>query len=448
MTRFYRWTAQAGLAFCLLLAGCGAPDAAGDAVPVALPALEPTTHPSPVELAQPCEREPGQPAATGEPAGIEARYDGDENRIILSAGTGVTLPALSAALDNPEVLRETAPGEWLLGADLDVMPGADLQIGGPEARWLKLRSDDELYVAVRAFGGDLTIEDACITSWDEGSGQVDENYDNGRGFLLARDGSQMNIRRSELRYLGYYNNEAYGLSWRLEGTSGGIYESVVSHNFYGMYSFEASDLVIAGNEFHHNVLYGIDPHTRSHRLLIEDNIVHNNGKHGIILADECQDSVIRNNVVYNNLHHGIVLYQRSDRNIIEGNESYNNGAQGININDASDNVVRNNTVYENLETGIGVGKGSANNSVVENQVRANGEDGVSLYSEAASTEIRANTISDNRRYGVHVNSNGGFTLAGNEIFGNEVGLVLKGGATAAAGDNRIYDNRDGDVRNG
>jgi hypothetical protein len=44
--------------------------------------------------------------------------------------------------------------------------------------------------------------------------------------------------------------------------------------------------VVRDNEFHDNVLYGIDPHTDSHRLLIERNVVHHNGKHGIILAED------------------------------------------------------------------------------------------------------------------------------------------------------------------
>jgi parallel beta-helix repeat protein len=162
--------------------------------------------------------------------------------------------------------------------------------------------------------------------------------------VLARNGARMDVYRSELSYLGYEANESYGVAWRLAGTSGEIIDSRFGYNFYGLYAYEASNLVIRGSEVHHSVRYGIDPHTRSNNWLIENNISHDNGKQGIILAEDCTGSVIRNNVVYGNALHGIVLYQRSNHNLVEGNTSYGNGLQGINVNASSHNTLRNNAV--------------------------------------------------------------------------------------------------------
>lgn len=456
----------------MLLCACGgvtgqpqaAAPAAGTAQPLAataplaeaaVPAVPPGGKDGPcaAAMAEAGSQQAGQ-GATAQPAAsdtpVVAGYNGDTDTIELRAGAPATLATLSAALNRPAALRELAPGEWLLAANLRVEQGATLRIAAPEARWLKLRSDDHGFVSIRALGGQIEFDGTCVSSWDTSRGGFDENYADGRSFVLARDGARMDIRGSELRYLGYDANESYGISWRMPGTTGSIVDSYVSHNYYGLYSYEVADLVIRGNEVDHNVLYGIDPHTRSVRLLIENNIAHHNGKHGIILAEECSDGVVRNNVAYDNLHHGIVIFQRSNNNLVDGNTSYRNGGQGININDASGNMVRDNTVYENLEVGIGVGQRASGNQVVGNTVRANRKDGIALYSEAQDNALHRNTVNDNARYGVYVKSEGGAEIEGNEIVGNTVGVYLNAvrPPEVSRETNRIEGNHEADVRAG
>jgi parallel beta-helix repeat protein len=258
----------------------------------------------------------------------------------------------------------------------------------------------------------------------------------------------MDISGSDFRYLGYDGPESYGLAWRLSGTTGQIVDSFVSHNFYGIYSFQVGDLVIRGNETHHNVMYGIDPHTASMRLTIENNVAHDNGKHGIILAEECSDGIIRNNVAFNNLHHGIVIYQRSNNNLVEGNTVYGNGGQGININDSTHTTVRGNTVYDNLEAGIGVGQRASDTQVVGNSVRANRKDGITLYSDVTDNLLRNNTISGNARFGIYVKSEGDVHIESNEVADNAVGVYLNTTRTLDISQtaNRIHNNREADLR--
>jgi parallel beta-helix repeat protein len=395
-----------------------------------------------IDPAHPCTREAAEAPAPPPPAGVQARFDPAQNAVVLSAGQGVTLPALAQALGNPDLLREEAPGEWLLGADLAVLPGTSVQIAAPATRWLKLLSTAGRYASVKAFGGGIDVNGACVTSWDPVTGRADTETADGRSYLLARDGAQMNIDHAELRYLGHGEVESYGLSWRTEGTTGKITNSLVSHNYFGIYTYEVGGLVVADNEIHDNQLYGIDPHTGSHSLTIERNVVHDNGKHGIILAEDCVDSVIRDNTVYRNNHHGIVLYLRSDRNTIEGNDSFANAAQGININESNDNVIRGNRVYDNTESGIGITQTSQNNLVEDNQSRGNKQDGIRVVSEAALTTLRANTLGENGRYGVYVDIDGDVDIAGNLIFANRSGIMLKGSAVVPDGDNAIFDNQE------
>jgi parallel beta-helix repeat protein len=427
-------------ASALLASACSTPTPEPLARMEAAPKIE-------IDPAQPCTREAPtgggeQPEGGGDP---DARYLAATNAIELTGGENVTLSALAEAVDDPDLLRDAGDGVWELRADISVLGDAALRIAAPEVRWLKLISEEGEFASLKPFGGKLEIIGTCITSWDTATNAADTEQDDGRGYLLARDGAEMNIDNAELRFLGSSDVESYGLSWRTEGTTGKITNSVVSHNYFGLYSYEVGGLVVTDNEFHDNSLYGIDPHTGSHNLTIERNVVHDNGKHGIILAEDCVDSVIRDNIVYRNKHHGVVLYLRSDRNVIEGNDSFANAAQGININESNDNIIRNNRVYDNKESGIGITQTSSNNLVENNDGRGNEKDGIRVVSEAAQTTIRANTFGENGRYGIYIDVDGDVDIAGNTIFGNRSGIMLKGSVVVPDGDNEIFGNMETDI---
>jgi parallel beta-helix repeat protein len=448
-----------------LLSACGAQSAPPSAAQPALPAQATLAPQPPALVALAGRTKPCDVLANGSPvaAGSEQRpatqgtanaavvhYDDASNTIFLREGAQTTLAGISQIVNRPEVLEQESPGVWLLSANLRIEAGARLSVAAPEARWLKLLSDDRGFVWIKARGGELEFSGTCISSWDATRNQFDELYQDGRAFVLARDGARMDIHNSDLRYLGYDGSEAYGLAWRLKDTAGQIIDSFVSHNFYGIYSFQVADLVIRGNETDHNVMYGIDPHTQSMRLVIENNVAHDNGKHGIILAEECSNGIIRNNVAYSNLHHGIVIYQRSNDNLVEGNTAYGNGGHGININDSANTIVRGNTVYDNLKAGIGIGQQASATQLLGNAVRDNRGDGITLYSDAKGSLLRENTISDNARFGIYVKSAGELQVEGNQVVGNAVGVYLN---TAAPPEisrttNRIEGNREADLRQG
>jgi len=377
-------------------------------------------------------------------------YDVATNTIVLGTGAPMGLPALGRALKRDDLLRELAPGEWLLAANLWIGAGVAFQIAGPEARRLKLRSDAAGFVWIIVAGGRLTFADTCMTSWDVARQSVDTNSDHGRSFVLARGGARMEIRNSELSYLGYLANESYGVAWRQPGTTGVAIGSRFGHNFYGLYSYEASDLLIRGNEVHHSLRYGIDPHTRSNRLVIENNNSHHNGKQGIILAEECSNSTIRGNTVYGNALHGIVIYQRSNNNLVEGNTSYSNALQGINVNESSGNMIRGNTTYDNAEAGIGIGQSAADNLVLGNTVRDNRKDGIAFFSDANRNTVRDNIVRGNARYGIYVKSPNNVIDSGNQVFGNGVGIYLNTSPApqVSLDTNRVYGNRDANIRTG
>jgi parallel beta-helix repeat protein len=424
----------------LLASGCANP------APDPLTRKEATPNEK-VDPAKPCTREASAGGDAGGAGGAPAaRFNAAANTIELTAGDGVTLKSLAAKVGG-NALRETGEGEWELRADISITNGASLRIAAPEVRWLKLISEGAKFASLKPTGGNLDITGTCITSWDPAENKADTNLDNGRGYLLARDGAQMNIDNAELRFLGTGIVESYGISWRTEGTSGKLTNSASSNNYFGMYSYEVGGLVITDNEFYDNQLYGVDPHTGSHNLTIERNIVHDNGKHGIILAEDCVDSTIRDNIVYRNNHHGIVLYLRSNRNTIEGNDTFSNAAQGINVNESNDSIIRNNRVYDNNESGIGITQTSENNLVENNQARGNVQDGVRVVSESAQTTVRGNTVGENGRYGMYVDIDGDVDIEDNTIFANRSGIMLKGSAVVPDGTNAIFENQQAAIVN-
>ena len=138
----------------------------------------------------------------------------------------------------------------------------------------------------------------------------------------------------------------------------------------------------------------------------------------------------------------------SGSNLVEGNEAFANAAQGINVNEASNNTVKANRVYDNTESGIGIGQTAKDNVVQNNDVRGNQQDGLRLVSEASQTDVRDNVIGENVRYGVYVDSDGPFAMAGNTIWKNRTGVMLKGTPTDPSSGNNIFSNTEMDVKNG
>src|SRR4029078_5535590 len=141
--------------------------------------------------------------------------------------------------------------------------------------------------------GSLRIDSVKITSWDpdtndvvrfdlgERSGEehTKSNYDTAepRGFIrVAKDATgTTNITNSEIAYLGYSCSRCSGLSY-YGGEGSLIRNNDIHHLLKGFYSKNAGYLTIDSNQFHHNYLYGIDPHTGSHDLAITNNIVYKN----------------------------------------------------------------------------------------------------------------------------------------------------------------------------
>ncbi|WP_411564314.1 mannuronan 5-epimerase AlgG [Pseudomonas shirazensis] len=284
-----------------------------------------------------------------------------------------------------QYLSEVSPGVYLARLPIVVGQKGVLEING-KVKELRLSQERGAFLVN---DGKLFVSDTQITGWRE--------KDNGpasfrspkefRPFLLSWGGTETYIVNSKMASFGYSQSKSYGVSisqytpnmakkmGRAEPT-GWIIGSEFSDMWYGFYCYETSDFVVKDSTYRDNIVYGIDPHDRSHRLIIAGNTVHGTKKkHGIIVSREVNDSWIFNNKSYDNKLSGVVIDRNSVNNLIAYNEIYRNHTDGITVYESGDNLIWGNKVINNRRHGIRV-RNSVNIRLYENIAMANGLVGV------------------------------------------------------------------------
>ena len=250
-----------------------------------------------------------------------------------------------------QYLSEVEPGVYLARLPIVVGQKGILEING-KVKQLRLSQEGGAFLVN---DGKLFVSDTQVTGWRE--------KDNGpatfrspkefRPFLLSWGGTETYIVNSKMASFGYAKSKSYGVSIsqytpnmakqmdRPEPT-GWIIGSEFSDMWYGFYCYETSDFVVKDSTYRDNIVYGIDPHDRSHRLIIAGNTVYGTKKkHGIIVSREVNDSWIINNKSYDNKLSGVVIDRNSVNNLIAYNEIYRNHTDGI-------------TLYENIAMANGL----------------------------------------------------------------------------------------------
>jgi len=410
--------------------------------------------------------------ASNAPVVVEATYEvgtgrnGELTVFVSGPGSVVTLPELQTKLrtisPTVELISSEGDGVFQANASLFINRGVTLRLTRDSGvRWLKLRSQaDDIalaaagggnynyhsFTALRTYGGTLQIEGVRITSWDPERRDYDRDVKNGRSFLLAKYDARMDIRNSELSYLGSPDGESYGVSWRDTNdpdapntlrarVTGEVIDSDFSYNYYGIYTYQATGMVFRGNKFHHNIGYGFDPHDFSNNFLVENNEAFENGNHGFIISRGCNNFIFRNNKSYNNRYtvgdedrnaHGFMLdpgspnsrypQEPSFENILENNQAWGNDGYGLRVVGSISNTIKANLFTGNLQ-GITLEQRSTGNVVEGNTISGSQLYGVYLTGGSDGNTIAENTIRASGRHGIYIKT-GGNTIAGNTLHRN------------------------------
>lgn len=376
---------------------------------------------------------------------LSITYDQTTNTIIV-AGRGKTVNLLNIQNSvGKDLLTEETPGVWLLKANLYLKSGTTLNLDKNEVTWLKLLSTKDKFTYVRGLNTTIEVNGVKVTSWDTAKNDYDREMQDGRSYILVKDGSRMDILDSDLGYLGYPRalspeTSPYGVSWRMSTgklgstlLTGDIERSKFHNNYFGAYTFGATGMTWRENEFFNNVRYGLDPHDDSNGFLVENNVFHDNGSHGLIFSKRCVENVIRNNISYGNKLHGIMLHQNSNNNLIEGNKLYDNN-DGIAIWDSSYNIIRNNQITNN-KRGVRTNDVSIHNLVEKNNISGNSQYGIYTYEKSDENIFRNNTLHDNL-VGLYIKTNGN-EITKNDIQHNKTGIYLLSNVT----NNKIFNNK-------
>ncbi|CBN80312.1 Mannuronan C-5-epimerase (Partial), partial [Ectocarpus siliculosus] len=359
---------------------------------------------------------------------ISVRYSSTSKRIYLESIDGSRGGCASPTMvhealgDASPLFPLETPGEWMLSESLHVLDGITLNLYGTDVGgdvdYIKLRSDSEMTVSIRAHGGSLDLLNTKVTSWDSSKGDVDTDWSDGRSFLSAisevvldtsetcvgsakndMGEARMDIENCEIAFLGYEEAESWGISWKLRGVCndksnldmyegvgvyGNLLGSEVHDLYYGHYGYRQSFALLSRNSVYNNEVYGFDPHDDSVNITISHNDVYFNFNHGVIWSKYCHNAVVTNNHVHDNGGVGIFPHFVSDNAYIAHNTIEKNGDSGIAFLESSGGLVYNNTVRENVH-GIRFSVGSRQNVVAENTFEANS--GYDLYQYAGSDEV-------------------------------------------------------------
>jgi mannuronan 5-epimerase len=341
-------------------------------------------------------------------------YD-PSDRIIMIRCRSASLTDVYNQLNDDSILNKQADGVWLLNAGIIVDNDAALIIDSKDTSWLKIVADGKTENSIQV-SGSLRIDSVKITSWDPA-----KNYyaiDHGtrelyvdksgtgmpRPYILVRTAATgtTDITNSELAYLGYkcIGGKCSGIRY-FGGDGSTIRGNNIHHNGFGFYSNGVANILYEDNEVHHNTMYGIDPHTGTHDMIIRNNTVHDNGSIGIICSLDCYHITIENNVVYNNTKAGI-MFSRNMFDSIARNNVISNQEQAIFISQSHDNEIYNNTI-SNSVPGILFGNDSFGNTVHDNTVIVNPQSSPSSSFDDVAVEngadrdnaIYSNTIINN-----------------------------------------------------
>ncbi len=318
------------------------------------------------------------------------RQDSRPKAIALLAGQA-SLTELYKAINNDKYLEQVEPGIYIARIPVMVSTGATLLIDGNLGEKALRLSQTKGAFLVSA--GNLFIMSSKIVGWSEELNKPAPfiGHTSFRPFITGWSNSHTYLVNSHFVSLGYFSTKSYGITLTKSidnnqvaepaagAPKGWIIESIFDDIYYGFYCYEAEDVVIVRNTYRDNVIYGIDPHDYSKRLIIGENTVFGTReKHGIIVSREVDDSWIFRNKSYNNKLAGFVLDRQSSNNVVAFNHAYSNGSDGLSIYESPDNVIYGNLFDGNQKHGIRI-RNSESISLGQNVIRNNKQQGIYAY---------------------------------------------------------------------
>jgi parallel beta-helix repeat protein len=358
-----------------------------------------------------------QPASLDNEEGPCIDYDAAENTIAIDCDASFL--DVVQSINDPgilEELEEEEGGQYLLKANLEVNDGVTFSMTPDDGlQYLKIADANGIIVY-----GKIQIAGLKITSWDtETNSPIFQTITGSipRAFINLRGSEGGSIQDSEISHLGYSGSGRRGFDLFGDGPSHDleIRGSEFHNMWFAFFSNRAYNIVVDGNEYHHNIKYALDPHTGTYNMnitnnwlhhnpigaicslncyniLVEGNVIHHNSDYGIFFSRNMHDSIARNNQIYN-VTTGIMVSE-SPNNQIYNNTIEAATSQGIRLQNpelpddggfTEDNLVYNNTI---ISSGEGIGATRSHDNILENNRFSDIESGEYLLSGNSDIIIR------------------------------------------------------------
>jgi parallel beta-helix repeat protein len=352
-------------------------------------------------------------------------------KVPFDASQPVPFEVIARAVGDRAWIAETAPGVFGLRAAFVQSTGTTVLFVAPGTKELRLATDSPgVFVGGQGPSTAARFEGVKVTSWNVSRREPSLDLDAARPFVVYEDSARLDIAHSEFAYLGSDRVGAYGVAFRKGGTTGEVTDSVFHHSFFGVYTYDAHDVVFRRNVFRDNLFYGLDPHDSTTGIVAEDNEAYGNGTHGIVFSADVTGGTLRNNHSHDNGLNGIVMDRRSNHNLIVGNRVEHNGRDGIVLLGSSDNVVEDNVVTGH-RIGVRVNQPGARNVVRRNRIEGN-QVGMEAYGGASDIAVVDNQVLGNSRTGVILEAPGSAVVAG-KVAGGTSGIDIRSANASVSG---------------
>ena len=348
-------------------------------------------------------------------------YESDEvsgkNVITISCLQPTNLTDVYNSIQNQDILKREGNSNnntWILDSTIVVEKGSTFVINSSDTKWLKILAGDkngdgdrDSVNSIRVFGN-LIIDSVKITSWDPKNNdfikfEVDilpsrEFEHTGidavpRPYIKIEDETTgtTNITNSEIAYLGYEcGSGCSGISYYGNNGTSIVKNNEIHHDRFGFYSVGVGGVVLEDNHVHDNFMYGFDPHTATHDMIIRNNTVHDHGAMGIICSLDCYNITIEGNEVYNSAGSGI-MFSRNMSDSVARNNDVHDEEKCIFLSQSHNNEVYNNKISNCESQGIYIYHNSIENKVYNNTL-LNATEGI----EESDEPLNSNSISDNK----------------------------------------------------
>lgn len=285
--------------------------------------------------------------------------------------------------------------EYLVRIPILVLRGASLTISGIDVDKLKVSEQANAFLLN---AGDMFILRTKVYAWDEEKNEPSwfdmEHYDTEkyayRPFITTWGGGGLYLVENDLYSMGYLGGKSYGLAYsactpclkvdpNMPAATGWVLNNKFYDFFYGFYSYEAEDVAIVGNTYIDNIIYGIDPHDRSKRLIIAKNEAYGTKKkHGIIVSREVNDGWIFDNYSHHNKGSGFMIDRTSVNNVVANNLAEYNEQDGLTFFESENNVTWGNIFRYNQKNGLRI-RNSWDIRMYNDEIYGNGGTSIEVY---------------------------------------------------------------------